>query len=71
MDELMKIINKKFLKDHELLYLEDLELLYLEDHELVKSCEYVRPHNAHYKEYLVIINNNGHDEKYTVCCKFI
>ena len=45
MDELMKIINKKFLKDH--------ELLYLEDHELV------------------IINNNGHDEKYTVCCKFI
>ena len=63
MDELMKIINKKFLKDH--------ELLYLEDHELVKSCECVRPHNAHYKEYLVIINNNGHDEKYTVCCKFI
>ena len=71
MDELMKIINKKFLKDHELLYLEDHELLYLEDHELVKSCEYVRPHNAHYKEYLVIINNNRHDEKYTVCCKFI
>lgn len=29
MDELMKIINKKFLKDY--------ELLYLEDHELVKS----------------------------------
>ena len=33
MDELMKIINKKFLKDHELLYLEDHEfcLLYTSD----------------------------------------
>ena len=63
MDELMKIINKKFLKDYELLYLA-IPLMVL-------AFVYVRPHNAHYKEYLVIINNNGHDEKYTVCCKFI
>ncbi len=59
----MAVINRKFLKDN--------ELLFVEDHELVKSCEFTKPHNAHYKEYLVIVDNNGIDEKYTVCCKFI
>lgn len=59
----MELINRKFLKDN--------ELLYLEDHDLVKSCEFLKPHNAHYKEYLVIIDNNGKDEEYIVCCKFI
>lgn len=63
MEEVLKIINRKFLKDY--------ELLYLEDHELVKSCEYIKPHNAHYKEYLIVINNKGIDEEYIVCCKFI
>lgn len=63
MEEILNLINRKFLKDS--------ELLYLEDHDLVKSCEYLKPYNAHYKEYLVVINNNGKDEKHIVCCKFI
>lgn len=63
MEEIMKLINRKFLKDY--------ELLYLEDNNLVKSCEYLRPHNAHYKEYLVVVDNNGKDEEYIICCKFI
>ena len=63
MEEIMALINRKVLKDN--------ELLYLEDHDLVKSCEFLRPHNAHYKEYLVVIDNNGKDEEYIVCCKFI
>ncbi len=62
MDEIIKLINKKFLKD--------TELLYLEDSELVKSCKFLKPHNAHYNEYLVIIDNNGKHEEYIVCCKF-
>lgn len=63
MEEIMKIINRKFLKDY--------ELLYLEDNDLVKSCKYLRPHNAHYKEYLVVVDNNGKAEEHIVCCKFI
>lgn len=63
MEEVMALINRKFLKDY--------ELLYLEDHYLVKSCKYLKPHNTHYKEYLVVINNNGKDEEHIVCCKYI
>ncbi|MCI5629411.1 MAG: hypothetical protein PUJ51_17220 [Clostridiales bacterium] len=62
MNEIMELINRKFLKD--------TELLYLEDHPLVKSCIFSKPHNAHYNEYLVVIDNNGQDEEYIVCCKF-
>ena len=63
MEEIMKLINKKFLKDY--------ELLYLEDNDLVESCKYLRPHNAHYKEYLVTINSNNKTQEHIVCCKFI
>lgn len=62
MNELMYLINKKFLKDY--------ELLSLEDNEFVKSCKYLKPHNAHYKEYLITIDNYGIEESYIVCCKF-
>ncbi|WP_297136570.1 hypothetical protein [Terrisporobacter sp.] len=62
MDRLLELINRKFLKDR--------ELLELEDNDYVISLEYLRPHNAHYKEYLVIIDNNGTQEEYIVCCKF-
>ncbi|ETJ36593.1 hypothetical protein Q604_UNBC09152G0002, partial [human gut metagenome] len=51
MDRLLELINRKFLKDS--------EFLELEDNDNVISCEYYRPHNAHYKEFLVTINNNG------------
>lgn len=62
MDRAMELINRKFLKDDELLELEDCDY--------VKSCEFLRPHNAHYKEYMVIIDNNGVEEEHIVCCKF-
>ena len=48
MDRLLELINRKFLKDS--------EFLELEDNDNVISCEYYRPHNAHYKEFLVTIN---------------
>lgn len=63
MKEVMTLINRKFLKDY--------ELLYLEDHDSVKSCKYLKPHNAHYKEYLVLIDNNGKEEEHIVYCKYI
>lgn len=63
MEEVMNLINRKFLKDH--------ELLYLEDSDFVKSCKYLKPYNAHYKEYLVVIDNKGNCENHTVYCKFI
>ena len=44
-------------------------LLELEDNDNVISCEYYRPHNAHYKEFLVTINNNGKIEEHIVCYK--
>ncbi len=62
MDRLFELINRRFLKDS--------ELLELEDSDYVISLEYLRPHNAHYKEYLLIIDNSGVREEYIVCCKF-
>ena len=61
MDRLLELINRKFLKDS--------EFLELEDNDNVISCEYYRPHNAHYKEFLVTINNNGKIEEHIVCYK--
>ena len=61
MDRLLELINRKFLKDS--------DFLELEDNDNVISCEYYRPHNAHYKEFLVTINNNGKIEEHIVCYK--
>lgn len=58
----MELIERKFLKDN--------ELLEIEDNEYVISCEYLKPHNAHYKEYLVVVNSNGKNDEHIVCCKF-
>ena len=58
MDRLLELINRKFLKDS--------EFLELEDNDNVISCEYYRPHNAHYKEFLVTINNNGKIEEHII-----
>ena len=57
----MRLINRKFLKD--------TELLQLEDNENVLECKYTKPHNAHYNEYEVIIKNNEKIEKYLVYLK--
>lgn len=62
MNRLMELINRKFIKD--------IELLEIEDNELVVSCEYIGPHNAHYKEYLIKVNNDNKIDQYIVCCKF-
>lgn len=57
----MRLISRKFLKD--------TELLQLEDNENVLECKYTKPHNAHYNEYEVTINNNGNIEKHLVYLK--
>ncbi|MGN1033549.1 MAG: hypothetical protein ACI4PU_08765 [Intestinibacter sp.] len=61
LDRLLELIDKKFLKDN--------QFLELEDNEHVISCEFYRPHNAHYKEFLVVIDNNGKIEEHIVCYK--
>lgn len=61
MDRLLELIDRKFLKD--------TELLELEENDHVISCEYSKPHNAHYKEFIVVIDNNGKIEEHVVCYK--
>ncbi|MBC8630487.1 hypothetical protein H8697_02020 [[Eubacterium] tenue] len=61
MEELMILINRKFLKD--------TELLQLEDNENVLECKYTKPHNAHYNEYEVTIKNNEKIERHLVYLK--
>ena len=57
----MILINRKFLKD--------TELLQLEDNENVLECKYTKPHNAHYNEYEVTIKNNEKIERHLVYLK--
>ena len=57
----MILINRKFLKD--------TELLRLEDNENELECKYTKPHNTHYNEYEVTIKNNEKIEKYLVYLK--
>ena len=59
LDRLLQLIDRKFLTDN--------EFLELEDNEHVISCEFYKPHNAHYKEFLVVIDNNGKQEEHIVC----
>lgn len=61
MQELMRLINRKFLKD--------IELLELEDNDFVKSCKYIKPYNAHYNEYQVVVINGEVQEVYIVYLK--
>lgn len=61
MERLMNLINRKFLKD--------TELLELEDSEFVISCKYIKPYNAHYNEYQVVIINGKTQEEHTVYLK--
>ena len=57
----MILINRKFLKD--------TELLQLEDNENVLECKYTKPHNTHYNEYEVTKQNNEKIEQYLVYLK--
>lgn len=61
MDRLDELLERKFLKDS--------ELLELEDHENVLECKYIKPYNAHYNEFLVIINKAGQIEEYKIYLK--
>jgi hypothetical protein len=61
LEELMRLINRKFLKD--------TELLELEDNENILECKYTKPYNAHYNEYEVTIKNNEKIEKHLVYLK--
>lgn len=61
MDRLMELLDRKFLKDR--------ELLELEDNEYVLECKLTKPHNAHYNEYIVIIDRDGNKEEHFVYLK--
>lgn len=61
MDRLMELLERKFLKDS--------ELLELEDNEYVKECKLTKPYNAHYNEYIVKVDKEGKIESYLVYLK--
>ena len=61
MERLMELIERKFLKDVELLELEDIEN--------VIECKMTQPYNDHYNEYLVKVKNGDEVEEYFVYLK--
>lgn len=61
MENLVRLLDRKFLKD--------IELLELEDSPYVLECKYTKPYNAHYNEYLVIIKNEDKIEEHFVYLK--
>ena len=63
MDRAMELINRKFLKD--------IEFLELEESDCVIGCKFTKPHNAHYNEYLITVNNKGNIEEYLVYLKHL
>ena len=50
---LKELLDRKFLKDIEL-----LELLELEDNDYVIDCKFIKPYNAHYNEYEVFVRED-------------
>ncbi|MGX4600573.1 hypothetical protein [Faecalimicrobium sp. JNUCC 81] len=61
MDRLRELLDRKFLKD--------VELLELEDSEYVLSCKFTKPYNAHYNEYLIILKYESILEEHFVYLK--
>ncbi len=61
MNRLEELLERKFLKD--------VELLELEDYEDVMEIKLIKPYNAHYNEYYVYINCNNTVIKYIVYLK--
>ena len=51
MERLKELLERKFLKD--------LELLELEDNDYVLECKFTKPYNAHYNEYEVLVKESG------------
>ncbi|SCH71887.1 MULTISPECIES: hypothetical protein [unclassified Romboutsia] len=63
MNRVKELIGRKFLKD--------IEFLELEDNDCVIECKYIKPHNAHYNEYKIVIDNDGLIEEYLVYLKHL
>lgn len=61
---LKELLDRKFLKDIEL-----LELLELEDNDYVIDCRFIKPYNAHYNEYEVFVREDDEIKIYKVYLK--
>ena len=61
MERLKELLDRKFLKD--------VELLELEDSEYVLECKFTKPYNAHYNEYEVLVKENEEIKLYKVYLK--
>ena len=61
MKRLKELLDRKFLKD--------IELLELEDNEYVIECKFTKPYNAHYNEYEVLVKENNEINTYKVYLK--
>lgn len=61
MERLRELLERKFLKDS--------ELLELEDNELVIKCKFLKPYNAHYNEYIITVNLENKIEEHSVYLK--
>ncbi len=61
MERLKELLDRKFLKD--------VELLELEDSEYVLECKFTKPYNAHYNEYEVLVKENEETNLYKVYLK--
>ena len=61
MKRLKELLDRKFLKD--------IELLELEDNEYVMECKFTKPYNAHYNEYEVLVKENNEINTYKVYLK--
>jgi len=61
MNRLKELLDRRFLKD--------IELLELEDNEYVIECKFTKPYNAHYNEYEVLVKENNEINTYKVYLK--
>ena len=61
MERLKELLERKFLKD--------LELLELEDNDYVLECKFTKPYNAHYNEYEVLVKDENEIKVYYVYIK--
>ena len=58
---LKELLDRKFLKD--------IELLELEDNDYVIDCKFIKPYNAHYNEYEVFVREDDEIKIYKVYLK--
>ena len=61
MERLKELLERKFLKD--------LELLELEDNDYELESKFTKPYNAHYNEYEVLVKEGNEIKVYNVYLK--